>query len=64
MKFATTLFVLAAMISILGACSHEVSHTESDKADWFGGGRTRTESTVTRNPDGSLSTETSRQTTH
>ena len=59
-----SILVVAAMLCVLGACSSEVSHTESDKPNWFGGGRTHTESTVTRNADGTLSTESSKQTTH
>lgn len=57
--------LMALLIAITGfaACSHEVSHTESDKPGWFGG-RTRTETTTYQNPDGTTSTESSRQTTH
>lgn len=55
-----TLLIVAAGIS---ACAHEVSHTESDKANWFGGGRTRTETTVMQNSDGTVSSERSTQTT-
>jgi len=45
------------------ACAREVSHTESDKANWIGGGRTRTETTVVQNADGTTSSERSTQTT-
>jgi hypothetical protein len=55
------IFVLLAGIS---ACAHEVSHTESDKANWFDSGRTRTETTVTQNADGTINSESSKQVTH
>ena len=58
----TLLGLLLATAGTTG-CAREVSHSESDKPDWFGGGRTRTESTVYQNPDGSISTENSKQTT-
>jgi hypothetical protein len=55
-----TLLILSAGFS---ACAREVSHTESDKANWFSGGRTRTETTVTQNADGTINSESSKQTT-
>ena len=58
-----TLLGLVLATAGVAGCAREISHTESDKPDWIGGGRTRTESTVYQNPDGSVSTESSRQTT-
>jgi hypothetical protein len=58
----TLLGLLLVTVSATG-CAREVSHSESDKPNWFGGGRTRTESTVYQNPDGTLSTESNKQTT-
>ena len=63
MRSLSLLLAAAALVALLPACSHEVSHSESDKPNLFGG-RTKTETTVTQNPDGSLSTEHSSQTTH
>jgi hypothetical protein len=60
----SVLLGLAVFVAGFSACAHEVSHTESDKANWFGGGRTRTETTVTQNPDGSINSESSKQVTH
>jgi len=40
----------------LGACSQEISHTESDKHGWFGEQK-HEETSVYKNPDGTLSTE-------
>lgn len=59
-----TLLGLGVLLLGAGACSHEISHTESDKANWLDDGRTRTETTVTRNPDGTINTEHSTQSTH
>lgn len=47
---------LAMALTLLPACSQEISHTESDKPGWFGG-RTHTEETTYKNPDGSISHE-------
>jgi hypothetical protein len=44
-------------------CSHEVSHSESSHPNWTGG-QTTNEKTVTQNPDGSYSTESSKTSTH
>lgn len=52
------LLVSAALLLPLAlslGCSHEISHTESDKPGWFGG-HTQQETTVYRNADGSTST--------
>ena len=46
---------------LLAACAKEISHTESDKPGLFGG-ETHKETTVYRNPDGSISTEHTEQT--
>jgi hypothetical protein len=58
--------VLAAMLAIpmaaMSGCSQEVSHSESDKPGWFGG-QTHKEETVTKNPDGTTSVKTEKQTT-
>jgi len=59
-----TLIGCLTLLAVSGACSHEISHTESDKGHLFDDGRTRTETTVTRNADGSINTERSTQTTH
>jgi hypothetical protein len=59
-----TVLGLVTLLAGFAACAREVSHTESDKPNWIGGGRTRTETTVYQNPDGSTSTEHSSQTTH
>ena len=61
--FTTTLLAASLSLAGLAACSHEVSHTESDKPNFFGGGRTQQETTVTKNADGTLSTESSKQVT-
>ena len=55
--------LIAILISLLSfaACSHEVSHTETDKPNWSGG-RTQEETTVYKNADGTTSTEHSKQT--
>ena len=58
-----TLLTLLTLLAGLSACAREISHTESDKPNWFGGGRTRTEATVYQNPDGTISSESSKQTT-
>jgi hypothetical protein len=54
--------ILALVLGVSGAgymagCSTEVEHTETDKPNWIGSGRTHTEDTTYRNPDGSYSTE-------
>jgi len=58
----TLLFSSALLMPFVAGCAQEVSHTESDKPGWFGG-RTKTETTVIRNSDGTVSTEHSSQTT-
>ena len=58
------LLILAVVLAGFSACAREISHTESDKANWFGGGRTRTETTVTQNADGTINAESSKQVTH
>jgi len=55
---------ISVFLAGFSACAHEVSHTESDKANWFGEGRTRTETTVTQNADGTINSESSKQVTH
>jgi hypothetical protein len=55
--------MLGLLLALATSCAQEVSHSESDKPNWFGGGRTHTESTVYQNPDGTTSTENSKQTT-
>jgi ABC-type oligopeptide transport system substrate-binding subunit len=57
--------VLAAAILAGGlavGCSEEVSHSEKDKPN-LTGGHTHEESTTYKNPDGSYSTENSKQRT-
>ncbi|HVT80214.1 MAG TPA: hypothetical protein VHM90_06110, partial [Phycisphaerae bacterium] len=58
MKFATRSLSLAAVLAsvLFAACAQEVSHTESDKPGWFGGSK-HEETTVYKNPDGTMSTE-------
>jgi len=58
----TALIVCAILVAFTSGCSQEVSHSESSKPGWFGG-RTKTETTVIRNGDGTVSTEHSSQTT-
>jgi hypothetical protein len=58
-----TLLSLLILLAGFSACAREVSHTESDKPNWFGGGRTHTETTVTQNADGTTSSEHTTQTT-
>jgi len=56
-----SLAMVATLASaMLAACSQEVSHTESDKPGWFGE-RKHEETTVYKNPDGTISTEHSEQ---
>jgi hypothetical protein len=55
--------LVGLLLALAAGCAQEVSHSESDKPDWFGGGRTRTESTVYQNSNGTISTESSKQTT-
>jgi hypothetical protein len=59
--FSLCAAALLAAMPFAGGCSHEVSHTESDKPGWFGG-RTHTETTVTEHPNGTVTSESSRQT--
>lgn len=56
LNFTSLAGALVLGAALLGACSQEVSHTESDKPGWFGG-QTHKEDTVYRNPDGTISTE-------
>lgn len=52
-----TLAIAGTLASaMLAACSQEVSHTESTKSNMLGG-TTHKETTVYKNPDGTLSTE-------
>ena len=57
--------ILSATLAIpligLSACSHEVSHTESDQPGWFGGHK-HEETTVYKNADGSTSVKHEKQT--
>jgi hypothetical protein len=52
---------LAIPLAVTFGCSHEVSHTESDKPGWFGGQK-HEETTVYKNPDGSTSVEHEKKT--
>ena len=52
---------LAIPLAVTSGCSHEVSHTESDKPGWFGG-RKHEETTVYRNDDGSTSVKSEKRT--
>lgn len=64
-KHFSAVLLSATMIMPLAftsGCAQEISHTESDKPGWFGG-RTREETTVYRNADGTTSTERSKQST-
>jgi len=60
-------FMLAAMLAIPLAmtfgCSHEVSHTESDKQGVFGGTK-HEETTVYKNADGTTSVEHEKHSTN
>jgi hypothetical protein len=49
-------FAIAGAISLLPACSQEISHTEETKKGWFGETK-HTEETIKRNPDGTISRE-------
>jgi hypothetical protein len=60
MKYTLAIAVFAA--GFFAACSQEVSHTESDKPGWFGG-ETHKETTVYKNPDGTITTEHQEETT-
>ena len=44
-------------------CSHEISRSESDKANWSGG-RTQEQTVVTQNADGSTSTSHEKHSTN
>jgi hypothetical protein len=55
--------VLLMPLAFTAGCAHEISHTESDKPGWFGG-RTREETTVYKNTDGTTSTAHEKQTTN
>ena len=48
------------MAGLVVGCAEEVSHKESDHPNILDNGRTHTEETVYRNPDGSYSTERSK----
>jgi hypothetical protein len=52
--------LIAVLLTLAGglfaACSKEISHTESDKPGWFGGEK-HEETTVYKNPDGTITTE-------
>ena len=52
---------LAIPLAVTFGCSHEVSHTESDKPGFFGGTK-HEETTVYKNADGSTSVEHEKQT--
>ena len=56
LKRSSILAVVATAVTLLAACAQEVSHTESDKPGWFGG-RTHSEDTTYKNPDGTISHE-------
>ena len=47
---------LMVPLALAAGCSHEVSHSESDKTGWFGG-TTHEANTVYKNSDGSTSVE-------
>jgi hypothetical protein len=47
---------VAIPLALTPGCSHEVSHTESDKPGMFGG-QTHEETTVYKNADGTTSVE-------
>jgi len=61
--FFTALTVAAILVAFTSGCAREISHSESSQPGWFGG-RTTKESTTVRNADGTISTESSRTTTH
>jgi hypothetical protein len=57
--------MLAAMLAggLTTGCSQEVAHSETDKPN-LTGGHTHEENTTYKNPDGSYSTENSKQRTN
>jgi hypothetical protein len=59
---SVVLLALACPFGLFG-CSHEVAHTETTKNNWTGG-QTHDETTVYKNPDGSVSVDKERQVTH
>ena len=56
-------YLLAGVLSVGGmaliGCTETVAHKETDKPNWSGG-RTHTEETTVKNPDGSYTTEKSK----
>ncbi|HWB55234.1 MAG TPA: hypothetical protein VG722_13615 [Tepidisphaeraceae bacterium] len=58
MKYATLLALGLLSLGLVASsgCSHETSHTETDKPGLFGG-HVHKESTTYQNPDGTTSTE-------
>lgn len=58
---------LAVLLSLgvagIGGCSREISHTEKTSPTWTGGTK-HEETTVTKNPDGSINVEHEKQVTH
>jgi hypothetical protein len=52
---------LAIPLAVTPGCSHEVSHTETDKPGMFGGHK-HEETTVYKNADGSTSVEHEKKT--
>lgn len=61
-RFLTVATLGAILIAggLAVGCSQEVSHSEKDKPNLFGG-HTHEESTTYKNPDGSYTTEQSQQ---
>lgn len=53
---------LAVPMAVGVGCSHEVSHTETDKPGFFGGS-THEETTTYKNADGTTSTDTQKSKT-
>ena len=51
------LFIGISASGFLAGCGEEVEHKETDRPNLIGSGRTHTEETVTRNPDGTYTTE-------
>ena len=56
LQFRSFLLPVAAAALLCASCAQEVSHTESDKPNLFGG-ETHKETTVYKNPDGTTATE-------
>lgn len=66
MKLSVSLLLVPVMsfgIAGMAGCSREVAHTEKTSSTWTGGTK-HEETTVRKNPNGSLEVEHEKQVTH